>query len=66
LPKQHNTSNSAHAAIEAWLRLFFWAMREAFVVVLLGAATISTVVALAEGRLPTELLSHPVPWQLPS
>jgi hypothetical protein len=65
--KEPHTKNSIPAAVavwEAWLRLIFWAAREALGVILLMALTAYVVVALVEGRLPDELLNHPA-WELP-
>lgn len=54
------------ASWEARLRLIFWAVREALGVIVLAAlAVYFIIVALIEGRLSTELLGHPTPWQLP-
>jgi hypothetical protein len=49
---------AAIATCEAWLRLVFWATREALGVVLLAALTAYAVASLAEGRLPSELVAH--------
>jgi hypothetical protein len=47
-------------------RMFFWTVRQALAAIALAALTVYFVVALAEGHLPDELLSHPAPWELPS
>jgi hypothetical protein len=57
-----------HPSIEerkAQLELFFWAARQALMLVVLAALTVYLVVSLAEGRFPDELLRYQEPWALP-
>jgi hypothetical protein len=57
-----------HPSIEdrkAQLELFFWAARQALMLVVLAALTVYLVVSLAEGRFPDEMLRFQEPWLPP-
>lgn len=61
-PKPMDAVPVAVVACEAWLRLVFWAVREALGVIVLVAFTVYVVVALAEGP----VADRAVGWRVPA